>query len=148
VPVVTGGGVSVLMIDLDHFKRINDEFGHMLGDDVLRAVSAIFVRQLRKLDIVCRYGGEEFAIVLPATEGTSAATVADKLRRAVANTEFPGIPYSVTISIGVADFPSNGIKRDDIVRAADAALYDAKESGRNQVCLASASSSTAATDGG
>src|SRR5208337_3772047 len=83
-----GGGVSVLMIDLDHFKNINDDFGHMLGDDVLRAVSGIFVRQLRKVDVVCRYGGEEFAIVLPATQGASAASVADKLRRAVANIQF------------------------------------------------------------
>ena len=132
-----GGGVSVLMIDLDHFKRINDDFGHMLGDDVLRAVSAIFVRQLRKVDVVCRYGGEEFAVVLPATQGASAAAVAEKLRRAVANTQFAGVPYPVTVSIGVAEFPAHGITRDDIVRAADAALYDAKGAGRNQVCLAS-----------
>jgi diguanylate cyclase (GGDEF)-like protein len=134
-----GGGVSVLMIDLDHFKQINDEFGHMLGDDVLRAVSAIFVRQLRKVDVVCRYGGEEFAVVLPATQGTSAGAVAEKLRCAVANTQFPGVPYPVTVSIGVAEFPGNGITRDDVVRAADIALYDAKENGRNKVCLASAS---------
>jgi diguanylate cyclase (GGDEF)-like protein len=133
-----GGGVSVLMIDLDHFKKINDEFGHMLGDDVLRTVSAIFVRQLRKVDVVCRYGGEEFAVVLPATEGASAASVADKLRCAVANTEFPGVPRPVTVSIGVAEFPANGITRDDIVRAADGALYNAKDSGRNRVCLAAA----------
>jgi diguanylate cyclase (GGDEF)-like protein len=133
-----GGGVSVLMIDLDHFKKINDDFGHMLGDDVLRAVSAVFVRQLRKVDVVCRYGGEEFAVVLTATQGASAAAVAEKLRRAIANTEFAGVPYPVTVSIGVAEFPAHGITRDDIIRAADAALYDAKASGRNQVCLASA----------
>jgi diguanylate cyclase (GGDEF)-like protein len=132
-----GGGVSVLMIDLDNFKKINDEFGHMLGDDVLRAVSASFVRHLRKVDVVCRYGGEEFAVILPATQGASGAAVAEKLRRAVANSEFPGVPYSVTVSVGVAEFPTNGITRDDIVGAADAALYDAKDAGRNQVCLAS-----------
>jgi diguanylate cyclase (GGDEF)-like protein len=131
-----GGGVSVLMVDLDHFKKINDEFGHMLGDDVLRTVSAVFVRQLRKVDVVCRYGGEEFAIVLPATQGASAATVADKLRCAIANTQFGGVPRPVTISIGVSEFPGHGITRDDIVRAADAALYEAKAAGRNQVCLA------------
>jgi diguanylate cyclase (GGDEF)-like protein len=141
-----GGGVSVLMIDLDHFKKINDDFGHMLGDDVLRAVSAVFVRQLRKVDVVCRYGGEEFAVVLPATQGASAAAVAEKLRRAVANTEFAGVPYPVTVSIGVAEFPAHGITRDDIIRAADAALYDAKASGRNQVCLASAASAAVVGD--
>ena len=131
-----GGGVSVLMIDLDRFKNINDEFGHMLGDDVLRAVSTIFLRHLRKVDVVCRYGGEEFAVVLPATQGGSAAAVADKLRRAIACTEYAGVTFPVTVSIGVAEFPANGITRDDIVRAADAALYQAKEAGRNRVCLA------------
>jgi len=139
-----GGGVSVLMIDLDHFKKINDEFGHMLGDDVLRAVSSIFVRQLRKVDVVCRYGGEEFAVVLPATQGASAAAVAEKLRRVVANAELPGVPYPVTVSIGVAEFPVHGITRDDIVGAADAALYDAKAAGRNQVCLAFSDAAAAA----
>jgi diguanylate cyclase (GGDEF)-like protein len=133
-----GGGVSVLLIDLDHFKKINDEFGHMLGDDVLRAVSTIFLRNLRKVDVVCRYGGEEFAVVLPATQGGSAASVADKLRRAVASAHFAGVSIPVTVSIGVAEFPANGITRDDIVRSADAALYQAKDAGRNRVCLAAA----------
>ena len=143
-----GGGVSVLMIDLDHFKKINDDFGHMLGDDVLRTVSGLFVRYLRKVDVVCRYGGEEFAIVLPATQGASAAAVANKLRRAVASHHFPGVPYPVTVSVGVSEFPSNGITRDDIVRAADAALYEAKEGGRNRVCLANtATANTSAGEG-
>lgn len=132
-----GGGVSVLMIDLDHFKKINDDFGHMLGDDVLRLASSLFVRHLRKVDVVCRYGGEEFAVVLPATQGASAAAVASKLRRAVASNHFPGVPYPVTVSIGVSEFPTNGVTRDDVVRAADSALYEAKEGGRNRVCLAS-----------
>jgi diguanylate cyclase (GGDEF)-like protein len=144
-----GGGASVLMIDLDHFKKVNDDFGHMVGDDVLRAVSALFLRHLRKVDVVCRYGGEEFAVVLPATQGASAAAVAEKLRRAVANAEFAGVPYPVTVSIGVAEFPAHGITRDDIVRAADVALYSAKEAGRNQVCLASvASAGEGATSNG
>jgi diguanylate cyclase (GGDEF)-like protein len=134
-----GGGVSVLMIDLDHCKNINDEFGHMIGDDVLRAASTIFNRHLRKVDVVCRYGGEEFAVVLPATQGGSAAAVANKLRLAVANAQYAGVTWPVTISIGVAEFPANGITRDDIVRSADMALYQAKETGRNRVCLAPSS---------
>ncbi len=142
-----GGGVSVLMIDLDHFKRINDEFGHLLGDDVLRTISEIFVRQLRKIDVVCRYGGEEFAVILPTTQGVSAATVAEKLRRAVANAKLPGVHYPVTISVGVAEFPGNGIQRDDIVGAADSALYSAKAAGRNRVCLAAAPAASAAAAG-
>jgi diguanylate cyclase (GGDEF)-like protein len=127
------------MIDLDHFKKINDDFGHILGDDVLRAVSTIFLRTLRKVDVVCRYGGEEFAVVLPATQGGSAAAVAEKIRRAVASAQYAGVALPVTISIGIAEFPANGITRDDIVRSADAALYQAKEGGRNRVCLAPSS---------
>ena len=134
-----GGGVSVLMIDLDHFKKINDDFGHILGDDVLRAVSTIFLRTLRKVDVVCRYGGEESAVLLPATQGGSAAAVAEKIRRAVASAQYAGVALPVTISIGIAEFPANGITRDDIVHPADAALYQAKEGGRNRVCLAPSS---------
>ncbi len=108
----------------------------MIGDDVLRAVSTIFNRHLRKVDVVCRYGGEEFAVVLPATQGGSAAAVANKLRLAVSNAQYAGVSLPVTISVGVAEFPANGITRDDIVHSADMALYQAKENGRNKVCLA------------
>jgi diguanylate cyclase (GGDEF)-like protein len=130
-----GSGLSIIMIDLDHFKRVNDEFGHLLGDEVLRGVSQIFHQGLRKPDVCCRYGGEEFAIILPETSGQNAVRVAEKLRNLVAEHDFPGVPRRITISAGVADFPRCGTTRDDIVRAADDSLYLAKQAGRN--CVAS-----------
>jgi diguanylate cyclase (GGDEF)-like protein len=128
-----GLGVSLLIIDIDHFKRLNDEFGHLLGDEVLRQVAKIFTQQIRKNDIVCRYGGEEFAILLPETTTERAAAVADKLRRVVADFQFPGVPRPVTISLGVADCPTHAASRDDLVRAADEAMYAAKQNGRNRI---------------
>jgi len=127
------GRMAVIMIDIDHFKRINDEFGHLLGDEVLRAVSMILKQQLRKMDMVCRYGGEEFAVVVPETTGENALSVAEKLRRQVEAFDFPGVPRPVTISCGVADFPTQGLTRDEVVAAADSALYLAKQAGRNRV---------------
>jgi len=124
---------SMLMIDLDHFKTVNDEFGHLLGDEVLRQISSIFSKHLRKVDVVCRYGGEEFAIILPETTAESALAVAEKLRRAASRLEVPGVPRSVTISAGVSEYPANGATRDELVAAADAALYAAKTAGRNCV---------------
>jgi len=126
-------GMAVLMVDLDHFKRINDEFGHLLGDEVLRAASKLMTHHLRKADVVCRYGGEEFAIVLPETQGEKALAVAEKLRRQVEDYNFPGVARQVTISVGVADFPEHGRTRDEIIKAADDALYAAKQAGRNRV---------------
>ena len=128
-----GGRMSVIMVDIDHFKRLNDEFGHLLGDEVLRNVSTILKQQLRKMDMVCRYGGEEFAVVVPETTGENALTVAEKLRRQVETHHFPGVPRPVTISCGVADYPVHGLSRDEVVAAADAALYAAKQAGRNRV---------------
>ena len=127
------GRMSVIMVDIDNFKRVNDEFGHLLGDEVLRAVSSLMKQHLRKMDIVCRYGGEEFAIVVPETSCENAIRVAEKLRRQVEGHHFPGVPRKVTISCGVADYPTQGMTRDDVVAAADAALYAAKEAGRNKV---------------
>ena len=131
--------LSVLMIDIDHFKDVNDEYGHLLGDEVLRQVSNLFTTQLRKVDIVCRYGGEEFAVLMPQTPGDKALQVAEKLRRKMAGWHFPGVQRSITASIGVAEYPEHGETRDSLIRAADAALYLAKQKGRNRVQSASLS---------
>jgi diguanylate cyclase (GGDEF)-like protein len=128
-------GMAVLMVDIDQFKRLNDEFGHLLGDEVLRQVSSMFHAQLRKIDVVCRYGGEEFAILLSQTNPQHALAIAEKLRRLVESWQFPGVPRCVTISAGVATFPDHGTTRDELVKAADAGLYAAKQSGRNRVLL-------------
>jgi len=131
-------GMAVIMVDIDQFKRLNDEFGHLLGDEVLRQVSSIFSQQLRKIDVVCRYGGEEFAILLSQTNQQHAVGVAEKLRRLIESWQFPGVPRPVTISAGVAACPDHGKTRDELVKAADAGLYTAKQAGRNCVRVASA----------
>ncbi len=143
-----GGRMSVIMMDIDHFKRLNDEFGHLLGDEVLRNVSSILKLQLRKMDMVCRYGGEEFAVVVPETTGENALTVAEKLRRQIETHHFPGVPRPVTISCGVADYPIHGLTRDEVVAAADAALYAAKQAGRNRVMAAMLKKETSASSQG
>ncbi len=130
-----GTGMAVVMADIDAFKHLNDEFGHLLGDEVLRQVSSLFHQHLRKIDVVCRYGGEEFAILLTQTNAEQAVAVADKLRRSVESYQFPGVPRTVTISAGVAAYPEHGKSRDEMVRAADNGLYAAKQAGRNRICL-------------
>src|SRR5271154_7051458 len=129
-------GMAVIMADIDEFKRLNDEFGHLLGDEVLRQVSSIFHQQLRKIDVLCRYGGEEFAILLSQTNAVHALGVAEKLRKTVEAWQFPGVPRPVTISAGTANYSEHGNTRDELVKAADAGLYAAKQAGRNRVCLA------------
>jgi diguanylate cyclase (GGDEF)-like protein len=139
-----GTGMAVVMTDIDQFKKLNDEFGHLLGDEVLRQVSSLFHQNLRKIDVVCRYGGEEFALLLTQTSAQQAVMVAEKLRKLVEEWQFPGVPRTVTISAGVAVFPDHGAGRDELIRAADNALYCAKQTGRNRVCLNSRSRSASA----
>jgi len=127
---------SVIMVDIDHFKQLNDDFGHLVGDEVLRQVSGILTQQLRKSDVLTRFGGEEFAIITPETDLESASAVADKLRRVIETWNFPGVKRAVTISAGVAEFPAQGANRHDLVKSADEALYAAKQSGRNRVVTA------------
>jgi diguanylate cyclase (GGDEF)-like protein len=129
-------GMAVIIADIDQFKRLNDEFGHLLGDEVLRQVSSLFHQHLRKIDVVCRYGGEEFAILLTSANAEHAMGVAEKLRKLVESWQFPGVPRTVTISAGVAAFPDHGSTRDELVHAADLGLYAAKQAGRNRVSLA------------
>ena len=128
--------LALIMVDVDKFKSLNDDFGHLLGDEVLRQVSSLLSRHIRKSDVVCRYGGEEFVVLLPQTTGEQALHVAEKLRLAVAEWQFPGVPRSLTISGGVAVFSNHAQKAEQLVKAADGALYAAKEAGRNRMVAA------------
>jgi diguanylate cyclase (GGDEF)-like protein len=101
-------------------------------------VASLLHDQLRKFDVVCRYGGEEFAILLSQTNPQHAAGVAEKLRSLLERWQFPGLPRKVTISAGVATYPENGVERDGLMKAADTSLYAAKQGGRNRVVLAPA----------
>jgi len=133
--------LSLIMIDIDHFKRINDTYGHPQGDVVLRSISRVIRKSIRESDIAARYGGEEFAIVLPETDLKGAAIAAERLRRKVEaeKIKLNGKEIGVTISLGVASLerPQKGIKKSDIIDLADRALYKSKKSGRNRVTLAS-----------
>lgn len=128
---------ALLMIDIDHFKRLNDTFGHHVGDQVLRDVTSILVKDMREVDTVARYGGEEFVIVLPETTEAGAMYVAQRLRRAVEQAKFfAGSPHDVqhlTISIGVAVYDTDAQFKRDLIEFADAAMYAAKHAGRNRV---------------
>ena len=128
---------ALLMLDIDHFKSFNDNYGHHVGDRVLREVSALLMRDMREVDTVARYGGEEFVIILPETSQRGAMQVAERLRRNVEQTTFhlshPGAPQRLTISIGVAQYGGDGNHRDELIEAADSALYAAKEKGRNAI---------------
>jgi two-component system cell cycle response regulator len=129
--------LSLLLIDLDHFKSINDTFGHLAGDDVLSEVALTLQRGVRAVDVVARYGGEEFVVVLPETAPAGASAFAERLRETVESQVFlqqRGVPIRLTTSIGVATFPGFGVESvDDLFAAADQALYRAKAEGRNRV---------------
>ena len=132
--------MSLIMIDVDHFKVFNDCHGHPSGDAVLQQLSNVFRSTLRHVDIVARYGGEEFGVLLLDTDLDGAALAAEKIRRAVEEEDFPGEVSQpggrLTISLGVAAHPDHGLSPSSIIRAADAALYAAKAAGRNQVFVA------------
>ncbi|MBL8765470.1 MAG: GGDEF domain-containing protein, partial [Phycisphaerae bacterium] len=129
--------VSLLLIDLDHFKRVNDNYGHLVGDDVLAEMAAYLQGAVRTVDVVARYGGEEFVVVLPETGAQGAHAFAERLREGVEAREFTRGNVGtlrLTASIGVATFPSPGIDSpEDLLAAADQALYRAKAEGRNRV---------------
>ena len=129
--------LALLLFDVDHFKEINDTAGHLAGDSVLRQLGALLEDAVRKVDVVARYGGEEFVAMLPETSSEGAAVFAERLRERIAAQSFDiGGQRSVrlTVSIGIATFPSSGVaSTDDLFARADEALYRAKSGGRNQV---------------
>ena len=127
--------VSLLMVDVDHFKRLNDTHGHLVGDDVLKRLARILRRQVRPQDLVARYGGEEFAVLLPSTDVDAALLIADRLRAAIGNPDTEEVSRQLppaTVSVGVAAARS-AISLSELMSQADAALYRAKQSGRNRV---------------
>ncbi|MBX6378590.1 MAG: GGDEF domain-containing protein [Clostridia bacterium] len=133
----SGQPLSLLLVDVDHFKAFNDRFGHRQGDQVLQTVAALLMTQIRWTDGLFRYGGEEFAVLLPDTGHAAALAVAERLRESVARRPLPGEdggpPRRLTVSVGVATYPLHGSGPEALVEAADRALYAAKRASRNTV---------------
>jgi diguanylate cyclase (GGDEF)-like protein len=129
--------MSLILLDVDHFKKYNDTNGHQAGDLVLKKVASVLRNETRVCDMECRYGGEEFALILPETNKTQALMIAEKLRRQIEETEFPHQNRqpsgNLTASLGVATFPDDAVNSKDLIDTADAGLYKAKEQGRNGV---------------
>lgn len=133
-----GESMTLLVADIDRFKLINDRFGHVVGDEVLRRVAEVLSECTRTPDVVARLGGEEFAVLLSQTTQDEGADVARRIRRDMARMEPPSAgPVAVTVSIGVATFPDHGASGDSLFRRADAAVYAAKDLGRDRVVVCS-----------
>ncbi|HVY25113.1 MAG TPA: diguanylate cyclase [Polyangiaceae bacterium] len=134
-----GHEVGVLLLDLDHFKAVNDVHGHAAGDAVLRGVARLVLSRVRIYDTACRYGGEELVIVVPGAGVAQCEALAESLRSHLAAASFTdggNVLPSVTASIGIATFPEHGKTTEDLLRAADGAMYEAKAAGRNRVQVA------------
>jgi len=126
--------VSLILTDIDHFKSVNDTYGHPTGDAVLRGVAKILRDKARDTDIVARYGGEEFAIIMPETDAKGALVIAERIREAVKAEVFQTEmgPLKVTLSLGIATGPDYGYEKQQLIDLSDQCLYHAKRHGRNQ----------------
>jgi len=130
--------LSMIMVDIDHFKKVNDTFGHDGGDKVLREIASLLKNSVRQYDTVARYGGEEFVLLLPGAPLDPTSMVAERIRRLVENTPFDmgQTQIRITISLGISNFPIHRMKsKEELVKMADLALYEAKKGGRNRVCI-------------
>jgi diguanylate cyclase (GGDEF)-like protein len=128
---------SLLLLDIDFFKKVNDTWGHEVGNQALKHLAALIKQQLRKIDIPCRYGGEEFTIILPSTPLNMATAVGERLRRAIEGSplQLDDGTLTITVSIGVESYRANmQISRDEFVHLTDGYLYQAKQDGRNRIC--------------
>lgn len=128
--------LSILMIDVDHFKEYNDRFGHQMGDKLLAEIAALFKKTTRAIDYAARYGGDEFLLLLHEVASVDAMQLADRVRSGVASARFGPGDTRVTVSIGVASYPEHGNTSEAVIASADAGLYKAKRSGRNETVLA------------
>ncbi len=127
----------MLFLDIDSFKRYNDKYGHAQGDALLREFSIVLKRCMRNSDLAARYGGEEFLLVLPETSKAAAEKLAKFVLQAIEKHKFTGADATITVSIGIATYPDNGIDPLDIIKAADKAMYQVKSAGGNKVAVAS-----------
>ncbi len=129
-----GKPLSLALCDIDHFKRINDTYGHPCGDDILKSVAQVMAKSVRAEDTLARWGGEEFALIMRDTQAEQAFIAAERIRRALEGAEFPfeGEALRVTVSIGVATWAEGNMTLDQLVKQADDLLYDAKRKGRNR----------------
>ena len=134
-----GTPLSLVMVDIDHFKKVNDTFGHLEGDKVLCKIASLLKDSVRKKDTVARYGGEEFVLILPGAGLEESAMIAERIRRLVENTPMQIIgqaQINLTVSLGISNFPIHRPNsKEELVNMADQALYEAKEEGRNRVCI-------------
>jgi diguanylate cyclase (GGDEF)-like protein len=133
-----GSPLSLVMVDIDHFKKVNDTFGHTEGDQVLAKIASLLKGSVRKKDTVARYGGEEFILMLPEAGLEESHMIAERIRRLVETTLFDlgTARLNLTVSLGISNFPRHGARsKEELIRMADQALYDAKRGGRNRVCI-------------
>lgn len=133
-----GGMVTLIMLDIDHFKSFNDRFGHQAGNEALKAIGAVLRKEKRESDIVARFGGEEFAVLIPADEESGLET-GNRLRQAISRIQVPvghGRTAGMTVSIGVANYPQSAVSKGELLEKADQLLYDSKRNGRDQVSVA------------
>lgn len=126
---------SIIMLDVDHLKEYNDVHGHLRGSEVLRRLAQLMMAELRGADVVAKYGGDEFVVILPQTDRDGARVLVERMRRSIESHEFPGVETGmrITSSMGIAEFPRDGEASRDLLESADKALYDAKRAGRNRV---------------